>query len=190
MKTITLPQHVEKWKNCVDCPIGTRADRHVFFRGNVPCDILFIGEAPGESEDVVGKPFVGRSGKVLENWITAAQIEFAPLKIGITNMVSCRPCDWIDGPNRAPTENEIENCTPRLQEFFKLAKPVGVVFVGKVAEKYGLKRFKKSVEEGMLLSVFHPAYILRNGGEKSPMNKKVVKKLKRFFEEVYESIPR
>lgn len=64
--------HVERWKDCGGCSLCDRRTRVVLYRGKVPCDVLFVGEAPGESEDVVGVPFVGPAGKLLDSMIQDA----------------------------------------------------------------------------------------------------------------------
>lgn len=64
--------HVERWKDCEGCSLRDRRTRVVLYRGKIPCDVLFIGEAPGESEDVVGVPFVGPAGKLLDAMIQEA----------------------------------------------------------------------------------------------------------------------
>lgn len=171
--------HSQKWERCDKCDIGLFAHKHVFARGTLPCDILFVGEAPGKAEDVEGIPFVGKAGKLLDQWITAAGTAevLAPdgvqlmgdlisrtFTYAITNVVLCRPCDARGEPNRRPTFTEIENCRPRLNEFIlRAARPKALVLLGSVAKSATPKW------EGLpRLNLCHPAYCLRQGGEGCP----------------------
>lgn len=167
--------HIADWKPCVACRIGRWATNHVFARGRVPCDILFIGEAPGKTEDAVGYPFVGPAGKLLNAWIESSvppELTFA-----ITNVVCCRPCDERGGPNRPPTRNEVENCNPRLVEFVKhIAQPKGIVLLGSVAND----SFTPTCPH---IKLYHPAYVLRMGGRQSDVYTSEVKRLEKFIRE-------
>lgn len=158
---ISLAQHVEKWAGCTNCVIGSYAHDHVFYRGKMPCDVLFIGEAPGKTEDAIGKPFVGKSGKMLEYWISQAKVALifgTRFSYAITNLTACRPTERRGGPNRAPSMQEVSNCRPRLAEFVEIAKPKAIVLVGRQAEN----RFE--VLPGIPVgTIAHPAYVLRNG---------------------------
>lgn len=64
--------HVERWKSCQRCALGRTRDKIVLAKGRLPCDVLFVGEAPGESEDVIGLPFVGPAGRLLDEMIRDA----------------------------------------------------------------------------------------------------------------------
>lgn len=158
-------EHASEWGRCTRCMIGEFAHKHVFYRGVIPCDILFVGEAPGKTEDATGIPFVGKSGKLLEYWIQEAQPDtvmpefFRPkFTYAITNLVSCRPCDRRGGPNRPPSLQEVANCSGRLAEFVVISKPKGIVAVGRQAE--GKMPMVPGVPRGHIL---HPSYVLRNG---------------------------
>lgn len=180
-------EHLSPWRHCTDCEIGNRASRHVIGRGNLPCDILFVGEAPGKQEDMKGLPFVGPSGKILDTWIAYAseqhiKHEGYAFTYYITNLVSCRPCDITGGPNRAPTQSEITNCRPRISLVHRLANPrSGVVLLGKIAyENIQLGSMYRQLE------LPHPAYILRCGGVKCKASIDAQEKL---FEFIRPSIP-
>lgn len=176
--------HVTAWNKCLKCKIGELAFKHVFARGTLPCDVLFIGEAPGKSEDVIGLPFVGPAGKVFETWV-----DNVPYTWAVTNLVSCRPTVAESGPNRQPTEAEQVNCQPRLSEFIKLAKPRAIVFLGKLAENswvgvsWNLSEIVAPDVGVPYLVLRHPAYVLRRGGILSPGNQFQIDKLKQFTEE-------
>src|SRR6266446_4488811 len=113
----------QDWKNCKICPIGKEAYYHVFGRGSIPCDIMFIGEAPGRSEDSLGQPFVGVAGHLLDSAIVQAKslTRFNP-RMFFTNLLCCRPVAE-GGGNRAPTLVEVQNCAPRLLETVKICQP-------------------------------------------------------------------
>lgn len=183
MKNVLLPQlktHVEQWKNCTMCEIGVSARNHVFFRGTLPCDVLFVGEGPGREEDKEGKPFVGRSGKLLDEWIATA---FGGVRMtwAITNVVACRPCEHEHAPNRRPRPKEISNCRPRLWEFLQeISGARGLVLLGAVAQEACVsmlpgKRF---------VDLHHPSYVLRCGGLHSTESKRCIDRLKTFLKEL------
>jgi len=137
--------------------------------GSLHADIVFVGEAPGEEEDLQGRPFVGRSGKMLEKWIN----EFLGLsreQVYITNAVKVRP----EG-NRAPTFEEIKSWTTSLWEEIKYIHPVLIVPVGASATKaicgedfdtFAPYRGKVSLLGGIyaIIPIYHPSYIRRAPG--------------------------
>src|SRR3990167_7599455 len=159
VKSIVLQQwksHKKSWRRCTRCEIGRLAAKHVFGRGQLPCDVLFIGEGPGKSEDVLGEPFVGISGRILDSWI-AEVISKTTLRWAVTNIVACRPTDRLGGPNRAPTKEEICNCESRLVHFVKeIARPAG--FRSYTAISCNVGRVKKFVlsnsHDGSLRQIF------------------------------------
>jgi hypothetical protein len=160
-----------RWEHCTRCDIGRFAIEHVLFRGTVPCDLLFVGEAPGQTEDAVGYPFVGRSGKLLDEWIADAGVT----SYAITNTVACRPCGGRGTPNRAPQQYEKQNCRPRLLEFIsEVAKPKLIITVGKHAYQEDYPGFRV---EG----IAHPAHALYNGGRGSKPDLKARRDLKEII---------
>lgn len=134
----------------------------VLSRGSVPCDILFIGEAPGPSEDSLGVPFIGPAGKLLD--LIVARSVTPDTRVCFTNLVACVPRD--DDGNKAmePSEEQVESCAPRLREFVALCRPKLIVTVGAKANAWtdpkhsGSIRFHDTVPR---VSVTHPAAILR-----------------------------
>ena len=148
-------KHRAKWKNCMQCPLHKTRSRIVLARGRVPCDVLFIGEAPGLSEDALGIPFCGPAGHLLNGVIDIAldgQYDYA-----LTNLVACIPKEESGGGKLGdPPEASIIACAPRLVEFINLCRPKVVVRVGKLAEKY-----VESPRKGQVVSIVHPAAILR-----------------------------
>jgi len=139
----------------------------VIGRGHVPADILFIGLGPGRTENNLGLPFVGDSGKLLDEAISRALAvaRWRPARrptYYLTNVVACRPCDNKPGPNRDPTPEEAWACWPRLEATYGIIKPKMVILLGQTtARLYG------KVWPGTML-LEHPAYLVRQGRTKSP----------------------
>ena len=181
----------KNWGACQLCPIGFYATKHVlvehvgfddpYLQKIERCPLLFVGEAPGESEDVIGRPFVGKSGKLLRDSIDLLQ-ETLSLKVpySITNVVACRPCNGPNTANRQPDKKEMANCAPRLIDIVRTLDPVCVVALGHVAKlalekancHYGL--------HGVEFDEFylnHPAYVLRSGGFGSETHKVFMQEL-------------
>lgn len=142
----------EKWKGGCDSSIcGDRGTRIVLARGKIPCDVLFVGEAPGESENALGLPFVGPAGKLLDRIIGDAVPP--QLRIAFTNLVCCIPREEYGGKAMEPDIEDIRSCRDRLREFVTLCKPRLIVRVGKLATKH--------VKDDGCVDIAHPAAILR-----------------------------
>lgn len=174
-------RHSRQWSSCKLCPLHKFANCHVLGSGVLPCDVLFIGEAPGETEDTLGKPFVGRAGKVLDAILIDVLSRLKkPFSFAITNVVACKP--FPKGAEIAkPEEEHIEACRPRLVEFIKLADPLLIVALGKVAEQN-----MPSADDGLdpdlqIINVWHPSYIARQGGVGSLEYTKTVLSLTKLF---------
>lgn len=160
------------WEACRACVIGSFAFRHVFGKGTTPAKFLFIGEGPDVSEDALGEPFVGPSGRLLREALGEAG--FCSSDIFITNLVACRPTDKLGGNNRAPTHEEIRKCSPRLKAIISLVKPLLIVAVGNVADA----ELQENYSNHHIWKIRHPAFILRHGGKSSEMYKAWLKELK------------
>lgn len=167
--------------NCKACGLHKFRDRIVIGRGNIPAQILFIGEAPGLSEDTLGVPFVGKSGELLEIMIDEACIKSKVKKIPtyyITNTVLCRPTDKHGGSNREPKKEEILKCRSNLIEIIETVEPVKTVFIGNIAENFCKDLFN------YYSKIQHPAYLLRGGGVEHPHYIRNVRILTEIFKEV------
>lgn len=162
---------------CTLCPLSQYRYSIVCGKGEIPADILFIGEAPGETENITGEPFTGRSGALLDQMLEeASTMAKLPIpKIFITNTVLCRPCYSFGGKNRQPTKKEIESCGPNLKKIISVVKPKRVMFIGKVSQANYKKIFKN--EE----FIYHPAFLLRGRGEKHPYYLAQIRKLCDLF---------
>lgn len=157
---------------CMDCrKCGLCETRHhvVFGVGNPRSKVLFVGEGPGENEDLQGEPFVGRGGQLLDKFLTAVDLDRTK-NIYIANIVKCRP-----PKNRDPLPEEQEACIGWLRNQFALLRPKIVVCLGRVAAMKLIKPDIKITREhgiffeknGVLfMATLHPAALLRNPSQK------------------------
>lgn len=168
-----LERHKDKWKDGCGSDLCPDATKIVFTRGKLPCDILFIGEAPGRSEDILGKPFVGPAGHLLDNIISRAIPEDLGVRVAFTNLVCCIPRSEEGGKSTdQPLDEHIKACAPRLCEFVALAKPRVIIAVGKLPEHWLDPGMKDSVgigREYKRIVITHPAALLR-----TPVVKRVI----------------
>jgi len=182
--------YLKAWRGCTRCSLHENAENHVMYRGNLPCDVLFVGEAPGKSENKIGKPFIGPAGRrILDPLIEEAQRRTSPPKwtYGITNTVACIPLE--SEKLRVPTREEQIECLPRLVTLLGLANPEVVVFLGRTAENSTfhdeiLRLLDKKDSRLRLRSchhIVHPAYILRQGGSKTVAYKQAMISLVQFI---------
>lgn len=154
--------------NCQKCTeLAATRTKIVLGEGAIPCDILFLGEAPGEIEDKTGKPFKGAAGQILRTYVHVAGISMS--KCHILNILKCRPPN-----NRNPSEEEILNCRPFLLHQIKIVRPKVIVALGKYAQAFVLKQDPQTVRvlknigkvidyEGTpAVLTFHPSYLSRN----------------------------
>jgi len=156
-----LEQHKDKYFSCSRCHLHRTAFRQVIFRGTLPCDVLFLGEAPGNTEDTLGTPFIGSSGKLLEKMISlsSSQEKAGSYSYGISNVICCVPRDDAN-KLRQPTAEEARECRPRLFDLIERAQPKLIVLLGKVAKKY----IPTQNINTPCIFLQHPSYLLRKGG--------------------------
>lgn len=149
-------------KDCKKCRLCQTATNSVPGEGSVNSKIVFVGEAPGFNEDVSGRPFVGRAGKLLETLLS--EIGYKREDVWIGNVVKHRPPE-----NRDPLPDEIAMCKPFLNLQLETIKPVLIVTLGRFAMNYFYPEGKISRDRGNLLRaseyliypVYHPAAALR-----------------------------
>ena len=156
---------------CTACKLSATRKQVVFGAGSAPCDLMFIGEAPGADEDEQGIPFVGRAGQLLTKMLSSVNIN-RETEAYIANICKCRPPD-----NRMPEKDEVAACLPWLKAQIGLVKPKIIVLVGAVAMKALLgeempgitKARGKWVQfEGVdTMIIFHPSYLLRNASSEA-----------------------
>lgn len=158
--------HCEKWRNgCGHGACEINGTKIVIARGQVPADIVFCGESPGESENVLGIPFVGQAGRLIDDIIRQAITQDYPqCRVAMTNLVGCLP-RVNDGPKAGePEDDQIRSCSGRLREFLEICKPRLIVCVGKHARQWFQPHMRDSVdipESIMRVNIVHPAAILR-----------------------------
>jgi DNA polymerase len=156
---------------CTRCPLAEQGrTRVVFGVGDPHAGLMFVGEGPGEQEDLQGEPFVGRAGKLLTQLIEGIGLTRAD--VYIANVVKCRPPG-----NRDPLPIEIESCAPWLDRQLELVAPRVIVTLGNFATKLLLETkegitklrgqtfpFHRAGIDATLVPTLHPAAVLRNGG--------------------------
>jgi uracil-DNA glycosylase family 4 len=158
-------------ESCRACPLSRGRNRVVFGEGDPHARLAFVGEAPGEQEDLQGRPFVGAAGQLLDRILAAAGI--ARSEVYITNTVMCRPPG-----NRVPTEEERAACRPFFDAKMRLIAPRIVVLLGATAAQSVLgpgvritrDRGRAVEREGVTyVPTFHPAALLRDPSKKRPV---------------------
>ena len=157
------------YKKCKLCPLGSLGRKNVIFgEGNPDANILFVGEGPGQKEDELCRPFIGRSGQLLTRTLEA--IGLSRKDVFITNVVKCRPPN-----NRKPLEQESNTCTQELLfNQIKIIRPKVICTLGATAMQALVDKNAKItkirgnlIKKNMLtiIPTYHPAYILRNRKE-------------------------
>ena len=150
--------------DCSRCGLCQTRSNVVFGVGAPDAEVMFIGEGPGEQEDLQGEPFVGRAGKLLDDMLELIDLDRS--KIYIANMVKCRP-----PKNRDPLPEEQSACSPWLERQIALIRPKMIVCLGRIAAmRYIREDFKISREHGqwtvkngiMTMAIMHPAALLRD----------------------------
>ena len=165
--------------NCKLCDLHKSAQTVcVMGNGDNKADLFLVGEAPGYREDELGKPFAGKSGKLLDAILQELDIDRS--EVYISNVVHCKPPD-----NRTPTLTEIKTCVPYLEKELEYVKPKVIILLGNVAlrgvtKRSGITKYRgtKLVYEGEnftadVFPTFHPAAILRNPGNMSYLVKDI-----------------
>ena len=154
---------------CRKCGLCEKRTNEVFGVGNRSADVMFIGEGPGENEDLQGEPFVGRAGQLLDKMLAAVDLD-RHTNIYIANIVKCRP-----PKNRDPEPDEQDACLPWLRSQVALVRPKIIVCLGRVAAMKLLKPdIKITKEHGefyerngvLMMATLHPAALLRNPNNK------------------------
>lgn len=167
--------------NCTQCSLCETRTNVVIEDGNRQAKLMFIGEGPGEHEDLQGIPFVGKAGQLLNKILVAAGID-RQTETFICNVVKCRPPG-----NRVPSEAEALGCWGYLQYQIEYIQPKIIVFLGSSALKYALKlknpritklhgqwfdntevpdtSLQKLYQDKYLMPFYHPSYLLRNASK-------------------------
>ncbi len=165
----TLDDLVAHMMKMEDDPLFPKGTNMVIYRGNPAAKLMIVGEAPGTEEDRLGKPFVGRSGQLLDQILQAVHLD--PEKdVFITNAVFRLPPGDDGKPLRKPTSEEIAFYKPYLLEIIRLVDPVVMLLTGNVATEsllglVGITKLRGQWFEWhgrYAMPIFHPAYLLRN----------------------------
>lgn len=153
---------------CQKCPLHTTRHQVVFGVGRENADIMFIGEGPGEQEDLQGEPFVGAAGKLLDDMLSI--IDVNRTNCYIANIVKCRP-----PMNRDPKDEEQDACIAYLQKQIELVNPAIIVCLGRIAAKRILDPdYRITKDHGKWLcrngvwmtAIYHPSALLRDPGKR------------------------
>lgn len=159
-------------KNCKDCNLHKTCSNYVFGEGNLNARIMFIGEAPGKKEDELGRPFVGRAGRIFDDMLDS--IKLSRDDVYISNILKCRP-----PKNRNPLKSEIEKCIKYIDKQIEIINPDIITPLGNYAISYIFYKFKLKFEKinkihGKIYSVnstfnklkiipiYHPAAVVYN----------------------------
>lgn len=168
---MTLDELEAKCQGCKNCGLCAGRTNLVFGVGNHNAKIMLIGEGPGENEDLQGKPFVGKSGQLLDKYLSVIDLDRSK-NVYIANIVKCRPPQ-----NRDPLPEEQEQCIKWLREQFKIIRPQIIVCLGRIsAQRLISPDFRVTRQHGefynkngvLMMGTFHPSALLRNYENKEP----------------------
>lgn len=176
ISSVNSPLIIDNWanlvadaSNCVKCELCHSRKNIVIERGSRTANWMFVGEGPGEQEDIRGQPFVGASGQLLQKMIAAMGLN-SEEDVYICNVIKCRP-----PANRNPTPKEIDLCKNYLFSQIELVKPQIIITLGRFAYQtllntdiaLGRLRLKQHRYKSIpLIVTYHPAYLLRNPNAK------------------------
>jgi DNA polymerase len=182
-----MPIDFNSMSACTICPIRSGCKQVVVGFGNTNSKLVFVGEAPGADEDIIGRPFVGRGGQLLSKLLKEAGIDRKD--VYITNAVKCRPPN-----NRTPTANELSQCKRWLWYELKTIQPKAVVTLGRTPtfllltlkpndsmSKHVGYPHTVNYMAAKIYPWYHPSFLLRKGGN---FDKKTVA----LFEEIKNGI--
>lgn len=187
-----LEKLVKRWEYCSRCDLSETRNNVVFYRGHPCAKILAIGEAPGETEDLEGLPFVGKSGKELDSMFIDCGLNLKK-HIFVVNVLGCRP------PNNAsPKPNQVRRCTPRIERLIEIVNPEVIILLGGQAALHMAGVTQVGQWKGRFTTVrilggdvcheamvtYHPSYYLRRG-KNEKLRKEIVSHIKRAVDFVY-----
>ena len=172
-------------ESCTACPLYATRTNCVFGVGNPKAKLMFVGEAPGEQEDLTGTPFVGKAGQLLDKFLFA--VDLSREDVYIANILKCRPPN-----NRDPLPTEEDACIGYLRQQVALINPKVIVCLGRISAMRLIKPdFKITQEHGqwfkkgndLMTAVYHPAAVLRDPRKKEDM----LEDIKRIKEKISET---
>ena len=168
---MSLEELKKKCEACQRCSLAQTRTNCVFGVGSEKATLMFVGEAPGEKEDLSGIPFVGRAGQLLDKFLEA--VDISRDEVYIANILKCRP-----PKNRDPLPEEEEQCIDYLREQVAIINPKIIVCLGRISAMKLIKPdFKITEEHGtwfkkgnyLMTAVYHPAALLRDPRKKEDM---------------------
>ena len=161
---VTWEELEDRCRNCQSCPLCETRHHVVFGTGNREADVLFIGEGPGEQEDLQGEPFVGPAGQLLDVMLSVIDLDRS--SIYIANIIKCRPPH-----NRDPLNLEQDTCIHYLRAQTALIRPKIIVCLGRIAAMRIIdKKFRITQQHGQwfsragveMMALYHPSALLRD----------------------------
>lgn len=168
---MTLQELKNNCAACHRCALGDTRTNSVFGTGDEHAELMFVGEAPGEQEDLQGIPFVGRAGQLLNTLL--AEVGIPREKVYIANILKCRPPQ-----NRDPLPAEEDACIDYLREQVRIIRPKLIVCLGRIAAMRLIKPdFRITKEHGvwfkkgnfLMGAIYHPAFVLRDPHKRPDM---------------------
>lgn len=189
--SLSMDEIAEMIKICKQCPLYQTRHHTVPGEGSYNSPVIFIGEAPGEIEDLHGKPFIGKAGQLFSKILQSVQIKRKD--VFITNMIKCRPPG-----NRNPSKTEVEACLPYLESQIALINPKIIVTLGNIPTRFllesqeGITRLRgqwHSWTGGIkIFPMFHPSFLLRHEettpGSPKDLTWKDIKELKKALSQL------
>ena len=160
MNPVNLSRLNQQIRACDLCSLSKGRKCAVPGSGPAPVDIMLVGEAPGREEDLTGKPFVGRAGRLLDDALAQAGLDRS--KLFITSVIKCRPPE-----NRKPKKAEVDQCRSYLQAQIDLLHPKIICLMGNTAAlaligRQGVTILRGQILQDRFLVTYHPAAVLRN----------------------------
>lgn len=185
-------------ERCSRCRLAATRTMTVFGEGNPDAEVMFIGEGPGKLEDLTGRPFVGRAGELLTRIIELG-MGVHRSSVFIANLVKCRPTvDMKFERDRPPDHEELASCSPYIIRQVEIIQPRVIVALGSPSAKFlldtstGITKLRGNwgFFRGIpVMPTYHPSYVLRNGGESSPLRRDVWEDIKKVLLKLGKPIP-
>ena len=181
MKLEELQRNIENCQGCALCHTRTNT---VMGKGNPEAKLMFVGEAPGQQEDLQGMPFVGAAGQLLDAYLTACGMSLDD--VYICNILKCRPPN-----NRDPLPEEEDACMEHLRQQVRIVRPKIIVCLGRIAAKRMIDPdFRITTDHGKwyekgafrMMAVYHPSALLRDPSKREDMLKDMME-IKRALEQ-------
>lgn len=193
LKEKKLQELSDEIGDCKRCKLHTTRTSIVLGEGNPGARVMFIGEGPGRDEDIQGRPFVGRAGQLLTAIIEKGMM-LNRADVYIANVVKCRPTvDLKFERDRPPDEEERSMCGPFLLKQIEIIRPEIIVTLGNpstqflLGTKQGITKLRGTWQNfrGIpVMPTYHPSFVLRNGGEASPLKREVWEDIKKIIQKL------